>query len=271
MSVLRYKGIRFASSGTETVEDGLAVEGALRISLNGEVFTITMRTPGNDEALLRGLLFTEDVYKNRDVHPQTSISSIDNLGNPTEINVVVEKEYLGSQYLTKRNLLSVSSCGICGKTELPEVTSDSNGFQESIELFNPELIQVLFQRMNDKQGTFKQSGGSHASAAFTLDGRLLSIQEDIGRHNAVDKVIGDLLLNGKLNDAKILLVSGRISYEIVSKCFMAHIPVLAAVSAPSSLAVDYAKELGITLLAFCREDYFTVYAHPERIKKLEMV
>jgi FdhD protein len=131
---------------------------------------------------------------------------------------------------------------------------------------DPALVGKMFHRMNELQRTFRQSGGSHAAAAFTIDGEILSLHEDIGRHNAVDKVVGDLLLKQKLKEAKCLIVSGRISYEIVSKCFVAGIPFLAAVSAPSSLAVDFSKELGITLMAFCREGDLTVYSHPSKLK-----
>jgi FdhD protein len=120
--------------------------------------------------------------------------------------------------------------------------------------------------MNALQHSFHQSGGTHAAAAFTIEGELLSSMEDIGRHNAVDKVIGQLLLSKKLEEAACLTVSGRISYEIVVKCFKARIPFLAAVSAPSTLAVDYAEELGITLLAFCRQNRATCYSHTYRTK-----
>ena len=123
----------------------------------------------------------------------------------------------------------------------------------------------MFDAMKAAQHTFHKSGGSHAAAAFTNNGELLSIREDIGRHNAVDKVIGHLINNNSLKGAKCLTVSGRISYEIISKAFAAKIPILAAVSAPSTLAVDFAKELGITLLGFCRENKATCYSHPNRI------
>lgn len=265
MSVIKYNAFQFTGSKNQPVQDDLAIEGPLSISINDEVFTITMRSPGNDEALIRGLLFTEDIYKSKTDNPKIEIVSKDNLNQTLTVNVLVNPELLGDRYLNKRNLLSVASCGICGKTELstPTANHSSNSSKTQIDA---DLIPELFKRMNENQGTFKQSGGSHASAAFSPTGELLSLQEDIGRHNAVDKVIGDLLLHQKLNHAKILLVSGRISYEIVSKCFVAGIPVLAAVSAPSSLAVDFAKELGITLIAFCRNEKFTVYSHPDKIK-----
>ncbi len=127
------------------------------------------------------------------------------------------------------------------------------------------LIPTMFEQMAAEQKVFKSSGGSHASAAFTTDGQLLAIYEDIGRHNAVDKVIGSLLLQRKLSQAACLLVSGRLSYEIVSKCFRARIPFLASVSAPSSMAVDYCAKTGITLLGFCRQNKCTVYTGEENI------
>ena len=128
-----------------------------------------------------------------------------------------------------------------------------------------ELVGRMFEKMNLAQNTFKQSGGSNAAAAFTIDGNLLVIQEDIGRHNAVDKVIGSLLFQKQMQNAKCMVVSGRISYEIVNKCYAAGIPFLAAVSAPSSLAVDLSEQLGITLMAFCREKKFTAYSNVENI------
>lgn len=265
MSVIRYNAVRYNTDNAESVSDALAIEGPLTISINGEVFTITMRSPGSDEALVRGLLFTEDVYKSRTKNPEFIFDKRDNLGNAVSVNVLIDKNELGDRYLNKRSLLSVTSCGICGKTELLDHDPEQELNTKNTINLKAESIPNMFLQMKKNQGTFKESGGSHASSAFDENGNLLSLQEDIGRHNAVDKVIGDLLQNNKLKQAKILLVSGRISYEIVSKCFMAGIPVLAAVSAPSSLAVDFAKELGITLLAFCREDYFTVYSHPEKL------
>jgi FdhD protein len=128
------------------------------------------------------------------------------------------------------------------------------------------VIHSMFDKMNQVQNAFHKSGGSHAAAAFSATGELLSSMEDIGRHNAVDKVVGELIHDKKIKEASVITVSGRISYEIIVKTFKAKIPILCAVSAPSTLAVDYAKELGITLLAFCREDRGTCYSNPHRIK-----
>jgi FdhD protein len=234
----------------------------LQISINNKPFTITMRTPGNDKELIRGLLYSEDIYK--DNNP-LAIDIIDNEEKViTEANISVDENLLGTGYANSRSFLSSSSCGICGKTELEDIDTSCK-IDEKSQL-NINRLYSMFTLMKKDQATFHLSGGSHAAAAFTLNGELLCIMEDIGRHNAVDKVIGYLINNDILNQAKCITVSGRISYEIVSKVFAAKIPILAAVSAPSSLAVDFAKELGLTLLGFCRENKATCYAHPTRIK-----
>lgn len=265
MPTLTYQGLKYSSGKAVRVDDALALEQAIQITINNEAFSITMCSPRNEKELVRGLLFSEDIYKNKKVNPEIEIVEKSEKGFPLVVNVSIDASQLSSRYLNSRSLLSVSSCGICGKVELQELKGDAIPFPEN-EFLNAELIPDMFDKMNTGQHTFRQSGGSHAAAAFDLKGNMLSIQEDIGRHNAVDKVIGDLLFNNILSDAKCLLVSGRISYEIVSKAFTAGIPFLAAVSAPSTLAVDFAKELGITLLAFCRKKQFTVYAHSNRIK-----
>lgn len=261
MAIHNYQGLKFIDGKTIKVDDNLVIEQALQISINKKTFTITMRTPGNDEDLVRGLLYSEDIYRNnKTLH--TSISENEKK-NITEANVEIDENLIGDGYLNSRNILSVSSCGICGKTKLEEIDCSHKIVDHNkisiIELFN------LFVIMKKHQPTFHQSGGSHAAAAFSGNLDLLSIREDIGRHNAVDKVVGDLITQQRLNNAKILTVSGRISYEIIAKAFAAKIPILAAVSAPSTLAVDFSKELGITLLAFCRENKATCYSHPERL------
>lgn len=265
MGTLHYKGFKFSQGSFLEVNDSLALEGPLKISINGTIFTITMRSPGNDEELIRGLLYSEDIYKDKTHHPVLQVTETDNLGNAIAINAIIDENKIGDKYLNKRNLLSVASCGICGKTDFDTSHPGASQIKSTMQL-DPALVGKMFHRMNELQRTFRQSGGSHAAAAFTIDGEILSLHEDIGRHNAVDKVVGDLLLKQKLKEAKCLIVSGRISYEIVSKCFVAGIPFLAAISAPSSLAVDYSKELGITLMAFCREGDLTVYSHPTKLK-----
>jgi len=265
MATAKYQGLKFKKGLPSEVHDDLTLEEGLRISVNNDPLTVTMRTPGDDIELIHGLLFSENIYSDTERPLETILQEENNQGIVTGINVNIEPEKLGDGYLNSRSFLSVASRGICGKKDL-DIPNAENSVSEVY--LSTEMISQMFKTMNDGQSTFKQSGGSHAAAVFTSKGELLSIKEDIGRHNAVDKVIGDLILQKKLRDAKCITVSGRISYEIIIKTYRARIPVLAAVSAPSTLAVDFAKELGITLLAFCREDKLTCYSHPHRLIKL---
>ncbi|MBT8288987.1 MAG: formate dehydrogenase accessory sulfurtransferase FdhD [Bacteroidia bacterium] len=263
MATRNYEGQKINSSGINKTIDTLTVEEALQININGEPFTVSMRTPGHDQNLVRGLLHSEGVLDDQSFNPDILLKQENEEGVVTILDATIPKEKLGHGYSNSRSLLSVSSCGICGKTELKDLKFIGKAIDRTDKI-DMNTIHRLFEKMNEGQFNFIESGGAHAAAAFTLKGDLLSIMEDIGRHNAVDKVIGDLIFKENINKAKVLTVSGRISYEIVIKCFKARIPFLAAVSAPSSLAVDYAKELGITLFAFCRDRRATCYAHPER-------
>ena len=191
---------------------------------------------------MRGLLHSEDVISKSAFNPHINLEKENKEGIVTIANVNIPIEMLGKGYSNSRSLLSVSSCGICGKTELEDLTFDFEKILEKDKI-DVSLFNQHFDEMRRNQLDFNQSGGTHAAAAFTSSGELLCAMEDIGRHNAVDKVIGNLINLKILNQAKIITVSGRISYEIVIKCFKGGIPFLAAVSAPSSLAVDYAKEL----------------------------
>lgn len=265
MATRKYEGKKFDQIRKEKVLDSLTVEEALQININGKPFTVSMRTPGDDVSLVRGLLHAEGVINDASFSPEIVIKKENENGVVSVVNVAIPDEKLGYGYSNSRSLLSVSSCGVCGKTELEDLHFMGKTIDDATKL-DIAIIHQLFQQMNTFQKNFKESGGCHAAASFNLNGKLLSSMEDIGRHNAVDKVIGELINNNQLKDAKILTVSGRISYEIVIKCFKAQIPFLAAVSAPSSLAVDYAKELGITLFAFCRDQRATCYANPHRTK-----
>jgi len=265
MATRKYEGKKFNSQEVNKIVDALTIEEALQININNEPFTVSMRTPGNDMYLVRGLLHAEGVINSTEFIPEVAIKKESENGIVTTVNVDIPEEYIGDGYSNSRSLLSVSSCGICGKTELSDLAFIGKTIDDE-EKISIDLIHQLFQKMNSYQHDFKQSGGTHAAAAFTLNGDLLCSLEDIGRHNAVDKVVGYLLYHQQLATAKIMTVSGRISYEIVVKCFKAGIPFLAAVSAPSSLAVDYAKELGITLFAFCRDNRATCYANAHRTK-----
>jgi FdhD protein len=264
MAVQVYKGVRYRGNRSNPVNDELTVEEAIQIRINGHPYTVTMRTPGDLQELVRGLLFTEDIYTGK-TSLEMKVEKVNDHGVVLSVDVTIPEKQLGPGYLNERNILSVSSCGICGKRELDDLTVRGEKINSDLRM-DASLIESMFKTMNQHQATFNRSGGSHAAAAFDKNENLLAVKEDIGRHNAVDKVIGGLLEANQLEEAAVLLVSGRISYEIVTKCFVAGIPFLASVSAPSSLAVEYAESLGITLLAFCRGENCTVYANAERVK-----
>jgi len=265
MATRNYEGKKFNNNNIDKIVDALTIEEALQININNKAFTVSMRTPGDDISLVRGLLHAEGVINNVNLIPEVSLKKENEKGIVTIVNVNVPENELGEGYSNSRSLLSVSSCGICGKTELGDLAFIGKTIDDS-EKIDIGLIHNLFAKMNSFQFDFRKSGGTHAAAAFTINGDMLFAMEDIGRHNAVDKIVGKLINNKELNKAKIMTVSGRISYEIIIKCFKARIPFLAAVSAPSSLAVDYAKELGITLFAFCRDQRATCYSNPQRTK-----
>lgn len=255
-----YESLRYKKGISEFTEDHISEETALQISVNQKPITVTMCSPTDLKDLALGLLHSENIVKDL-----TSCNvQINEEVFPKEAKITVDEKYLEEGYLNNRNFLSVASCGICGKTELD---SDCGKIESDFET-SFEQIGDFFQKMNNFQKEFEKSGGVHAAATFDKKGELLSVREDIGRHNAVDKVIGDLLHSGNLKKAKCLLVSGRVSYEIVLKAFRARIPLLAAVSAPSSLAIDYAKEFDITLLGFCRENRGTCYSGAHRMKNI---
>ena len=162
--------------------------------------------------------------------------------------------------------MSVSSCGICGKQQLEDIKVSGYKIEKKVN-FSSENLLKMFAPLQKEQETFKKTGGSHAAGIFNNQFKLLASREDIGRHNAVDKCIGSLLQKQLLKSGVYLLVSGRVSYEIVSKAFLAKIPVIVAVSACSSMAVDFAKEFGICLIGFTREDKMTIYANPSFLEK----
>ena len=265
MATRKYKGKKFDKDLATNTTDALTIEEALQININNKPFTVSMRTPGNDMSLVRGMLHSEGIINNVNYFPELILKNENEDGIVTVVNLDIPEKELGEGYSNSRSLLSVSSCGICGKTELSDLAFIGKTIDNDKKI-EVNLIHDLFERMNAIQYNFKQSGGTHAAVSFTLAGELLCSMEDIGRHNAVDKVVGKLINKKKLDKAMIMIVSGRISYEIIIKCFKASIPFLAAVSAPSSLAVDYAKELGITLFAFCRDGRATCYSNPERTK-----
>lgn len=262
-SYYAYDGIQITSNNSTRVRDNIVIEAALQININNESYTVVMRTPGDDFELIRGLLYAEDIYKGKESLLLEVIE--ENPNGFSIINATISKELLGKGYLNKRTLLSVSSCGICGKQELGDIKPKGKALDNKEQL-STEFIKGMSSKMISFQEVFKHSGGSHAASIFDSNHQMLTIKEDIGRHNAVDKSIGQLINDVTLEKAFCMLVSGRVSYEIVSKAFFAKISIIIAVSACSSLAIDYAKEFGICLIGFSREGKMTVYANPLKIQ-----
>ena len=264
MQTNAYQGLHINKTIQSITSDEIVVEAPLQININNESYTVIMRTPGNDKDLVLGLLYAEDIYKKPIPIPFEIIEEKFNISSV--INVTIESDSLGKGYLNKRTLLSVSSCGICGKKELDHIKVNGEKIRKKVH-FSPESLLNMFTLLQEHQETFKKTGGSHAAGIFNSQFKLLTIREDIGRHNAVDKCIGSLLQINILKNASYLLVSGRVSYEIVSKAFLAKIPVILAVSACSSMAIDFAKEFGICLIGFTRQNKMTVYANPSFLQK----
>ncbi|MFY0631593.1 MAG: formate dehydrogenase accessory sulfurtransferase FdhD [Flavobacteriaceae bacterium] len=261
-SFFSYDGIQVTNTNSSKVHDAIVVEAALQININSESYTVVMRTPGDDFELIRGLLYAEDIYRSKD---ELVLEIIEQQKNGFSIiNATISKEKLGKGYLNKRTLLSVSSCGICGKQELNDIKPQGEALKNEQSL-SSEFIKEMSLKMAKLQETFKHTGGSHAASIFNKKYQLLTLKEDIGRHNAVDKAVGQLINDQTIQEAFCMLVSGRVSYEIVSKAFFAKIPVIIAVSACSSLAIDYAKEFGVCLIGFSRENKMTIYANPSKI------
>ena len=258
---------RYCDGKVEAQSVELANEAPLHISVNDESYVTTMRTEdGHDPELARGLLFTEGIVTER----QADLRFVETIDPETKslarLNVLIEPELLRVPVAGRRNQLASASCGICGTRDPADIElfGDPLKISSSQQIVAQQILK-LFDSMNAAQTTFHESGGTHAAAAYTHNGSELAVREDIGRHNAVDKVIGHLLATNRLNDAIVLTVSGRVSYEIVTKVYRSQIPILAAVSAPSSMAVETAQAFGITLIGFCRENRMTVYTNPERI------
>lgn len=260
--ISKYEGLKMERGSVTKVIDPLTVEHALQIDINGRAFTVVMQTPGDEIELATGLLYAEDVIGRKT--PVQFESYLNNNGLVERLNAIIPDDQIGEGYLNSRSLLSVSSCGICGKQsleDLPKFDERSQVLKTSHKTWSVAALFDLQKKMIEAQENFNITGGCHGVAAFDSDGEMLCLKEDIGRHNAIDKMVGNLILKERLDKAKIITFSGRISYEIVSKAFRAKIPLIMAVSAPSSLAIDFAKEYGITLLSFSRNEKTTCYSN----------
>jgi FdhD protein len=250
--------------------DTVAAEEPLEIRLGGAALAVTMRTPGDDFDLVHGFLATEGVITDAgDVAGLRYCDSVDADGRNTYnvVDVDLAPGVEPPDTALDRNFYTSSSCGVCGKASIDAIrTKTSYDVAGDVTRLPLEVLLTLPDRLRAAQQVFDKTGGLHAAGLFTTAGELVALREDVGRHNAVDKVIGDGVRGGRLPLAgHVLMVSGRASFELTQKAAMAGIPVLAAVSAPSSLAVELAREVGITLIGFLRGDGCNVYTCQERL------
>jgi FdhD protein len=256
--------------------DLLAAEEPLGIRIGGQAVTLTMRTPGDDVDLTAGFLVSEGIVTKPGDIESIRVCTGEQCGHDHDaddtaglgnIADVVLRPGLELRPELRRNFMTTSACGVCGKTSIAElsVTHPYDLFADAVRV-TPALLAALPDALRDAQRVFDRTGGLHAAGLFTADGKLLAVREDVGRHNAVDKVVGWALQAGRLPlSGCVLLVSGRASFELVQKAVLAGIPVLAAVSAPSSLAAELAAETGLTLVGFLRGGSMNVYAGAGRI------
>jgi FdhD protein len=242
------------------LEDSLAIEEPLEIRVNGAPLTVTMRTPGHDVELAAGFLFTEGIIESREQIAVIRAAVADSM----EKSNIVEAQLKDCDFEPKdlhRNFVATASCGVCGRSSIEAVRRRGLHVLNGSFHIAPEVLSTLPEALRTKQAVFDRTGGLHAAALFDAEGTLIAIREDIGRHNAVDKVVGWALLEGRVPlHSCVLMVSGRGGFEIVQKALAVGIPVIASVSAPSSLAVKLARELNGTLIGFVRGRRFVVYA-----------
>jgi FdhD protein len=258
MDILRWDGQQALEQ-----TDELAIEEPLEIRVRGRAISVTMRTPGHDAELAAGFLLTEGIIREpRDV---LRVEHCDRNEEENVLNVVLAADvHVDFQRLT-RHVFASSSCGLCGKATIESIQSQFPPIQSTL-VMAAEMISRFPLSMRAAQETFDKTGGLHAAALFDSSGKLIVLREDVGRHNAVDKVIGHCLLHGPFPpDRHVLLVSGRSSFEIMQKSLAARIPIVAAVSAPSSLAVSFARASGQTLIGFLRDRRMNVYSNSQRV------
>jgi FdhD protein len=264
---------RWTQGGWGSASDELAAEEPLQLLVDGDPLSIVMRTPGNDLELALGLLWAERVISDRRHVREARISAesaeaeqgLPLLSDLVESNQVDIRLAPGAGRRPQRSFLQSSACGVCGATTLESLALDFSVLPPGPAL-QPAMLPELAERLQAGQRIFRRTGGLHAAALFTTGGELILLREDVGRHNAVDKLVGRALLDGMLPASRhVLLVSGRGGYEIVQKAVAAGVPILAAVGAPSSLAVATARRFNLTLVGFLRGGRFNVYSSPERL------
>lgn len=266
---IRRVTVRRPSSGRGE-SDLVAVEEPMEVRVNGASFAVIMRTPGHDRDLAAGFLLAEDVIRSADeIATIEYCADVTDEGRDNTINVTVSGEAverLETRLGERRQVMMTASCGLCGRRTIESLQARVSSVAGDWRV-NSNVIASLPERLRASQSVFESTGGLHAAGVFDRLGELRLSAEDVGRHNAVDKIVGRTLLQGRhpLSES-ILLVSGRTSFELVQKALLAGIPLIAAVSAPSSLAIDLAEQSGITLCGFVRGQNFNIYTHAHRIE-----
>ena len=273
----KYKVTKFKKNRLENTEDFISIEEPLEISLKykdnkkfiSRSLSITMRTPGNDEDLVRGFLFNEQIIDNI-----KDIESIESFGDKVgqyniqnKIIVTLNNSKNINISKIKRDFLSNSSCGVCGKSSLDalEITKKQKASKSNPKI-SKDIIIKSPNTLRQNQSEFAKTGGIHASGLFSSNGDLLSLKEDVGRHNALDKLIGDSLLNGFLKpEDQFITCSGRLNFELVQKVLMTNIGLMIGVGAPTSLAIDLANRFDMTLIGFVKEDSFNIYTNNQKV------
>jgi FdhD protein len=265
----RVRVTRFGRRAGEPPEDLAATEEPLEVRLHGKSFAVIMRTPGADRELAAGFLLSEGV-----IHSHDDLGAVEHCRHPDhpDVHNIVDVYLVGGatkrveEHLEqRRNIMTSSSCGLCGRLTIESLRCDTPPLPIH-DRISATIASQLPQRLRARQSVFDETGGLHAAGLFSLDATCCSSAEDVGRHNAVDKVVGAMLFEERVPlQHYALAVSGRASFEIVQKAWLAGIPIVCAVSAPSSLAIELADEAGITLLGFVRDGGFNLYTHAERI------
>jgi FdhD protein len=262
--------VRYEGSAPSSAADLVTVEEPLEVRVAGEALAVTMRTPGHDHELTLGFLFAEDLVTSaRDVGAIAHCGRPGDEGYGNVIDVTpapgttLHRTHGASQ---RRGTLTTSACGVCGRRSIDDLLARCRPLHDDAQI-SSEVIMKLPTALKGAQTAFLRTGGLHAAGIATLAGDFDVVREDVGRHNAVDKVVGRRLLDGALPaSARVLVVSGRSSFEIVQKAVVAGIPIIVGVSAPSTLAVETAERAGATLIGFARDRTFNVYAHAERLE-----
>ena len=264
---------RWTARGWSDEPDAVVTEEPLQLMLDGSALSVVMRTPGEDIELALGLMFAEGILRSRmdvkvvrvSAEAEEAVTGVEVDPTLVESNQVDVHLAAAPRRRPERSMLSSSACGVCGAVMIEDLRRDLATLGDGPAV-DPTSLPGLVERLRSGQGVFERTGGLHAAGLFTPDGELLCLREDVGRHNAVDKVVGRMLLDDRLPASQtVLVVSGRAGYEIVQKSITAGIPVLAAVGAPSSLAVSLAREFNQTLVGFLRGERFNVYSASERL------